>query len=136
MLVVCRTDRIADDSRTKEPDMRFIRLIPSLLALVFGPSLVRADDLLPRTLPVEQIVDHYVDLRLKEEGIQPAPPVGDANFIRRLTLDLVGRIPTLEETQVFVASTKADKWVELVERLMNAPAFIRHQATEFDTMLM
>lgn len=116
--------------------MRFNRLILSLLALVLGSSVIQADDLLPRTLPLEQVVDHYVEERLTEEGIQPTGPAGDANFVRRLTLDLVGRIPTLEETRVFVASTKADKRVELVERLMNAPAFVRHEATEFDTLLM
>lgn len=116
--------------------MRTFRLILSLLALVFAPSLSRADELLPPTLPVEQVVDRYVDARLQEAGIAPAPPADDANFIRRLTLDLVGRIPTLEETQAFTASTSPNKRVELVERLMHSPAFVRHQATEWDTMLM
>jgi hypothetical protein len=116
--------------------MRFIRLIPSLVAILCGPSLVRANEQLPPALPLEQVVDHYIEERLKEEGIELAPLAGDANFIRRLTLDLVGRIPTLEETQTFIASTKADKRIALIERLMNAPGFVRHQATEFDTMLM
>jgi hypothetical protein len=116
--------------------MRFNRLILSLLALILGPSLLQAEELLPRTLPLEQVVDRYVEERLKEEGIQPVPQASDSNFIRRLTLDLVGRIPTLEETQAFVASSNTNKRVELVERLMSASAFIRHQATEFDSLLM
>src|SRR5206468_2871432 len=60
----------------------------------------------------------------------------DASLIRRLTLDLVGRIPTVAETRAFVASSEPDKRVKLVERLMASPGFVRHQATEFDTLLM
>jgi hypothetical protein len=134
--VVSFTGGIAGDSGSKEPAMRINRLVLTLLAFVLSPSLNRAEELLSRTLPIEQVVDHYIDAQLHEAGLQPAQPVGDANFIRRLTLDLAGRIPTLEETRSFVASTKAGKRVELVDRLMNSSAFVRHQATEFDTMLM
>ncbi len=116
--------------------MRIICPILALLVFILGPSLTAADELLPRDLSLEQVVDHYVDARIKEAGIQAAGPAGDANFIRRLTLDLVGRIPTVEETQTFLTCTKPEKRVELVERLMSSPAFVRHQATEFDTMLM
>ncbi len=116
--------------------MRTLRLILSLLALFTAGSLVAADELLPANQSIEQVVDHYLDARLREDGITPAGPADDANFLRRLTLDLDGRIPTVEETRAFVASTKADKRVELVERLMASPAFVRHQATAFDVMLM
>jgi hypothetical protein len=116
--------------------MRINWLILTLLAFVCVPSPNRAEELLSRALPIEQIVDHYVDAQLHEAGQQPAQPAGDASFIRRLTLDLAGRIPTLEETRSFIASTNSGKRVELVDRLMNSPAFVRHQATEFDTMLM
>ncbi len=116
--------------------MRTLRLILPLLALIPMASPVAADDLLPPGQPVEQVVDHYLDVRLQEEGIAPAGPTDDATFIRRLTLDLAGRIPTVDETRMFVASMKPDKRVELVERLMDSPAFVRHQATAFDVMLM
>jgi len=116
--------------------MRIQRLILTFLAFLLGPILSRADDLLSSALPIEQAVDHFIDARLQETGLQPAPPASDANFIRRLTLDLVGRIPTLEETRTFLASSNTSKRVELVDRLMHSPAFVRHQATELDTLLM
>jgi hypothetical protein len=116
--------------------MRIRPLILALLALGFAPTLARADDLLPPTVPLEQVVDHYLDAQLKEAGITPAPPADDANLLRRLTLDLTGRIPTLAETQAFVASSDQGKRVALIERLMHSSALVRHQATEFDTMLM
>src|SRR5262245_43683281 len=123
-------------SESKEPAMRTPRLILPPVALFAAASLAAADDLLPPGQPVEQVIDHYLDARLKEEGVTPTGPADDANLIRRLTLDLAGRIPTVDETQAFVASSDPNKRVELVERLMSSPAFVRHQATEFDTMLM
>ena len=116
--------------------MRMLRLILPLLPLVLAVSAAPADELLPPDRPIEQVVDHYLDARLQEDGIVPATPADDATLVRRLTLDLAGRIPTVEETRAFVASTQPDKRVGLVDQLMNTPAFVRHQATEFDTMLM
>src|SRR6516162_6884601 len=51
-------------------------------------------------------------------------------------LDLVGRIPTVAETNEFVASKDPAKRVKLVDRLMASGGFVRHQATMFDAMLM
>ena len=116
--------------------MRTFRLTLSLLSLFAGASLAAADGLVQPGQLVEQVVDHYLDARLQEEGIAPAGPADDATLIRRLTLDLAGRIPTVEETRAFAASSETDKRVRLVERLMASPAFVRHQATELDVMLM
>jgi hypothetical protein len=116
--------------------MRTLRLILPVVALLAAGSLTRAADLLPPGQPIEQVVDHYIDAKLKEEKVPAAPAADDATFIRRLTLDLVGRIPTVAETQAYVASTAPDKRVQLVDRLLASPAFVRHQATELDVMLM
>lgn len=117
--------------------MRMHRLaFPVVAVLLAGGSLAPADELLPADQPIEQVVDHYLDAKLKEANVAAAAPTDDASLIRRLTLDLVGRIPTVAETGAFVASAEPDKRVKLVERLMASPGFVRHQATEFDTMLM
>jgi hypothetical protein len=127
---------IAVEMNSKEPAMRTRRLILPLLSLALLCSSIRADDLLPPNQTVEQVVDHYIESALQEAHIAPAPPADDATILRRLTLDLAGRIPTMEESRAFLASTNPHKRVELVDRLMNSPGFVRHQATEFDTMLM
>jgi hypothetical protein len=117
--------------------MRTLRFTLAFVAmLVVSPALIRADDLLPADQPIEQTIDHYLDARLKEEGIEPAAQADDANLIRRLTLDLNGRIPTASETEAFVTLTDSDKRIQLVDRLITSPAFVRHQATELDTLLM
>ncbi len=99
-------------------------------------TVARAGELLPPDRPIADVVDHYIGEALSKEAIKAAATADDATLIRRLTLDLAGRIPTVAEFQKFIASTDPDKRVRLVDRLMASPGFVRHQATELDAMLM
>jgi hypothetical protein len=120
-------------------------ILRRVLALVVVPLLgavgllvsVRAEDE-SNTVerPIAEIVDHYVDLRLARESIQAAPEADDVTLVRRVTLDLVGRVPTAAEARAYVESTDPAKRVRLVERLMATPGFARHQASAFDALLM
>src|SRR5262249_42895174 len=66
--------------------------------------------------------DHYIDRlsaeKWKKLGLLPSPAADDATFIRRVTVDLCGRLPTTDETRAYVADTAADKRVKLVDRLL------------------
>ena len=108
--------------------------LPVLVALVLAGS-AGADDLLAPDRPIHEIVDHFIDAQLADQGVKAAPQADDAALLRRLTLDLVGRIPTAAETTAFLASKEPDKKIKLVDRLMASPAYVRHQVNEFDTML-
>jgi hypothetical protein len=110
-------------------------LLAAVLALPLA-SGARADDLLLADKTIEEAIDHYLDLKIAEGGAAPAAPADDSALLRRTTLDLVGRIPTAGEARSYVASTEKDKRARLVERLLAAPGYARHQATEFDTMMM
>lgn len=65
-----------------------------------------------------------------------APIAGDAEFLRRVTLDLTGTIPTAAEARAFLADTSADKRAKLIDRLLASPEHARHMAAVFDRMLM
>src|SRR5688572_3833904 len=106
-----------------------------LTFLLLAPLASSAADLLPPNKSMEEVIDHYVDARLKEEKVHPAPLADDATFLRRVTLDLAGRIPTPAEMQAYLTSTEADRKVKLVERLLASPSYVRHQANEFDAMM-
>ncbi len=95
-----------------------------------------AAELLPPDRPIAAAVDHYIGETLRREGVKPAPAADDAKLIRRLTLDLAGRIPTAAEARAYVASTDPQKMVGLVDRMMASPGFVRHQTAELDAMLM
>ena len=98
-------------------------------------ELVDEKKLLPATQSIASVVDHYVGASLKTAGITPVPSVDDHGFIRRVTLDLCGRIPTGAEVKAFVESKAADKRVQLVDQLMASPSFLRHQVIEFEWLL-
>jgi len=93
-------------------------------------------DLLPPDRPIEEVVDHYVDASIASAGVKPAPEADDPTFLRRLTLDLVGRIPTAAELRAFAGPAEPEKRARLVDRLMASPGFARHLADSFDAALM
>jgi hypothetical protein len=113
--------------------------LPIVLAagmLAASAALASAAELLPSETPVEQAIDHYIDARLQAEGVSAAPPADDANLLRRTMLDLVGRIPTPVEARKYIEAQDAAKRVQLVDALLDSPAFVRQQAAEFDALLM
>ena len=71
---------------------------PSVLLLLVGTAIPAAE-LLPPEKPIPDVIDSYIDAKLKSTKVTPAPQADDATLIRRLTLDLVGRIPTPAETR-------------------------------------
>jgi hypothetical protein len=121
--------------------MRLVRLLLTIgLAAVWqagaGLTLTADDALIAADRPIEEAVDHYIEARLAAAGVTPAPPADDANFIRRVTLDLAGRTPTSLEVASYLASTDADKRMRLIDRLLASPDFAFHQRNEFDVQLM
>ncbi len=76
--------------------------------------------------------------RLMEAGqVGPAAPLAtDAEFIRRLSLDLVGTIPTAAETRVFLQDATPNKRALAVDKYIADPRFALYWAELFDVMLM
>jgi hypothetical protein len=67
---------------------------------------------------------------------QAAPLASDAEFLRRITLDLTGCIPTTEQARAFLADSTADKRTKLIDRLLASPEYASHLSDVFDVMLM
>ncbi|MFT5327459.1 MAG: hypothetical protein ACI8P0_005350 [Planctomycetaceae bacterium] len=113
-----------------------IRACLSFVTIILCAALpVRAAELLPPDQPVESVIDHYVDDLIKQNDIQAAGQI-DANIlIRRLTLDLAGRIPTTAELHAFVAADPVARRAELVDRLLASPDFIDHHRNELQLLL-
>jgi len=97
---------------------------------------VSGADLLPPEICLEVVVDHYVDVGLTSAGAKAAAEADDATLVRRVTLDLIGRIPTAAEARAFIESSDPDKRTKLVDRLIESPGFARHQADSLDAMMM
>ena len=91
---------------------------------------------LSRDASVESVVDHFVDVRLRESMVEPVGQAIDSDLVRRLTLDLVGRLPSLNETQEYLASVSESKRAIWIDGLMASEGFVRHQVDELESLLM
>jgi hypothetical protein len=69
------------------------------LLAVFAAGLRGADELVlpPASMSIPAVIDQAVEAGWKERGIKPASPADDHTWLRRVTLDLTGRIPTVPE---------------------------------------
>ncbi len=83
---------------------------------------------LPRTAGVRNEIDAFVQQRLQQEGVQPSPPADRATLLRRLSFDLTGLPPTVEELDEFLKDTSEAAWQLAVDRLMTSPRYGEHMA--------
>lgn len=89
----------------------------------------------PSTPPEKTWIDRLVYARLKELGIPPSELCSDETFIRRATVDIAGRLPTLEETRAFLEDTSPQKRDQLVDRLVDSPGYADCFANKWSTVL-
>ena len=68
-------------------------------------------------------VDQLVAKKMNLDGVSPAPQTTDAEFLRRLSLDLNGRIPSAEKAEAFLNDIGPDKRGRLIEDLLASPAY-------------
>ncbi|MAG94829.1 MAG: hypothetical protein CMJ48_13960 [Planctomycetaceae bacterium] len=83
--------------------------------------------------PLHQQIDGLLDAS-RVEAV--APVAGDADFMRRVYLDLTGSIPSSVDAKAFLADKAPNKRTVLVDRLLASEAYVRHMANVFDVMLM
>ncbi|HEX4610388.1 MAG TPA: DUF1549 and DUF1553 domain-containing protein [Urbifossiella sp.] len=100
-----------------------------LLSLVFSP-VARADE------PFRTRIDHLIAAGHPGYEKDAAPRADDGEFLRRVTIDLTGTIPTAEEARAFLADPAADKREKLIDRLLAGSGYARRMAQAFDVILM
>ena len=84
--------------------LAFSRYVPALL--------VAAD-------PLHQVIDHHIG---GAAGGPVAPTASDAEFLRRVTLDLAGRVPTIKEKRAFPENVDAEKRGDALDRQIDSQA--------------
>ncbi|MCA8965112.1 MAG: DUF1549 domain-containing protein, partial [Planctomycetes bacterium] len=67
-------------------------------------------------------VDGFVLARMEAAGLAPAPEASKEALLRRVTLDLTGLPPTIEELDAFLADQRPDAYERAVDRLLDSPA--------------
>lgn len=85
--------------------------------------------------PIENTIDRLVAEKWKKLGLRPSPLCDDPTFLRRVTADLCGRIPTVEEVRQFVADASPNKRTAAVDRLLASPDYPAYFALRWGVIL-
>jgi hypothetical protein len=104
------------------------RLVPVLLLLgVCGVASVSSATDPPKRravrIPANSSIDAHIDTKLAANNIVPAAIAGDEEFLRRVTVDLTGTIPTSNEVESFLADHASDKRAKKIDALLASGAF-------------
>ena len=65
-------------------------------------------------------IDRFVLARLEKEGLRPSPAASRSTLIRRLSIDLLGLLPSPEQVEDFLADTRPDAYERLVEEVLQS----------------
>ncbi|MGB0581427.1 MAG: DUF1549 domain-containing protein, partial [Limisphaerales bacterium] len=85
--------------------------------------------------PAKNFIDELVFKNLKLIGIPPSDVIDDGAFLRRATLDIGGRMPTLAETERFLADKSKDKREQLIDDLLQSPDYADYFANKWTALL-
>lgn len=86
-------------------------------------------------LPRANFIDELVWDKLQSVGLKASPPADDATFLRRAHLDIIGRLPTPEETRAFLADPAPNKRSQLVDALLARPEYADHWSGKWIDLL-
>lgn len=80
-------------------------------------------------------IDPLVDAKLRKLNVAPSDPVDDAEFLRRVSLDIIGTLPTPAEARAFLADKSANKRAKLVDALLERPEYADLWALKWSDLL-
>src|SRR5690242_1687125 len=95
------------------------RLTLALCVFALSPALVFAE------APLHQRIDQAIAAGQPDFAHRAAGPASDAEFLRRVYLDLTGTIPTPAQTRDFLKDTSPSKRLTLIDRLLVSPEYAR-----------
>jgi hypothetical protein len=87
------------------------------------------------TAALAGLIDRAIDQRLASAEVKPSPDAPDAEFFRRVSLDITGVIPTAEKAAAFLDDRSPDKRARLIDELLQSPNYGRHMADIWTTLM-
>ncbi len=87
------------------------------------------------TPPEKTFIDKLAFGKLKQLGIPPSPLCDDATYMRRVSIDITGRFPSVAEVEQFLADTNPNKRDALVDRLVESPGYADYFANKWSSVL-
>jgi hypothetical protein len=138
----CRQEvaaRAAHPPRPRVP-VRRVRLtaLAVLLAVLQMASAAETVSTTVRTdvTTLSQRIDQAIGRRLEADKIRPSPLADDAEFLRRVYLDITGVIPPASKAAEFLDSKDATKRAKLIDELLSSPRYGKHMADVWERYLL
>ncbi|MEX2174491.1 MAG: DUF1549 and DUF1553 domain-containing protein [Pirellulaceae bacterium] len=113
-----------------------IFLLGSLSPLLAQEAEPAEDSPAVRRAAMVRRIDELVGDRLKTEGIEPAARSSDPEFLRRVSLDLIGVVPRVADVRAFLADESPDKQARMIDRLLASPAHATHLANTYRHIML
>ena len=88
-----------------------------------------------RNVAIKSAVDKALEADWQKKGLLPVPEASDSLLVRRLYLDLTGRLPSVEDAKSFVYSRDPQKYEKLVDKLLNSRDYVAYWGMRFSDML-
>jgi len=85
--------------------------------------------------PARNFLDEAVFAQLRSLGIPPSPRCDDATFLRRVMVDITGRLPAADEARAFLADQTPDKRDRLIDQLLESPGYGEYFANKWAAVL-
>src|SRR5207244_519013 len=85
--------------------------------------------------PRQNFIDDHIVAAWKEARVEPAPLCDDAEFVRRVFLDLIGTLPTATEVRQFLDSRDADRRAKLIDELLDRPEYVDYWSLKWGDLL-
>ncbi len=110
-----------------------MRMLVAVISMaIAGPAFAASPD--PAILA--GVIDAHLTGKLKANGVTPAPVADDAEYLRRVYLDLTGRIPRSNDVRQFLIDTDPNKRRKLIDDLLETPQFASHFANVWRAFLI
>ncbi len=100
-------------------------LTMAVLGISAAPEFQAAESETERVAVTDRI-DQFIEAGYAANDVKPHPEISDETFVRRIYLDLAGRIPTRDESKVFLADQSANKRNRLINELLESEAYVHH----------
>jgi len=112
------------ENQAQGQDLMTMRLALSVPDASFAVSLAR-----------QNFIDEFIFNRLAAEGVEPAGLASDEEFMRRVSIDLTGRPPDVDQLLAFLADQSSNKRERLVDTLLGSDAFVERWTYWLDELI-
>jgi hypothetical protein len=118
--------------------MRIRQLLPFIAILALAVSADTAGRRHAARFPssTANFIDAHVDAKLRQAHVDGAPLAGDTEFLRRISIDLAGRIPTASEVEAFLADASPDKRARKIDELLHSEGFADRWTLWFGDLML